>query len=281
MRGIAGLCLFSPYFAPATVSTPLHVQLIVDIGNTDAVFGLYNQTTWQHIWRTPARPDEPAKSYEGRLRLRLLEAGIPLSAIQTTVISSVVPDLTPTIRTMLRELFGLEPIVVGPAVYSSLPLEILRAHEIGADLVANALAAYTRYRRNCVVVDFGTALTFTTVSGDGKILGVAIAPGLETAIRSLFANTAQLPEVPIDVPASALGLNTTHAIQAGVVLGYEGLVRFLLDRIRAELGGDCIAIATGGLSGKIPSLHNAFVDVVPSLTLEGIRLIGESVTAAR
>lgn len=277
---MAGFCRFSSNFAPATVPAPFPVQIIVDIGNSDAVFGLYNQTDWQYIWRTPARPDEPAESYEGRLRLWLLETGVSLSAIGTTVVSSVVPDLTPTMRIMLSELFGLAPIVVGPAVYPLLPLQILRPHEIGADLVANALAAYTRYRRNCVVVDFGTALTFTTVSGEGKMLGVAIAPGLKTAIRSLFANTAQLPEVPIDVPASALGLNTTHAIQAGVVLGYEGLVRSLIDRIRAELGGDCVAVATGGLAGQIPSLHGAFTDIIPSLTLEGIRLIGEHVRAA-
>lgn len=254
------------------------MQIIVDIGNTDAVFGLYNQATWQHIWRTPARLDESAESYERRLRMWLLEASIPLSAVRTTVLSSVVPDLTPTMRAMLAELFGYDPIVVGPGVYPLLPLEILRPHEIGADLVANALAAYTRYRRNCVVVDFGTALTFTTVSGDGKILGVAIAPGLRTAIRSLFVNTAQLPEVPIEVPESALGTSTTHAIQAGVVLGYEGLVRSLVSRIQTELNGDCIAVATGGLSGRIPSLSNVFIDIVPSLTLEGVRLIGETVT---
>jgi type III pantothenate kinase len=270
---------FFSVFRPDNRPQPLLVQIIVDIGNTDAVFGLYTQATWQHIWRTPARPDESAASYEKRLRLWLLEANIPLSAVKTTVVSSVVPDLTPTMRAMLGELFNFEPIVVGPGVYPLLPLEILRPHEIGADLVANALAAHTRYRRNCVVVDFGTALTFTTVSGDGRILGVAIAPGLKTAIRSLFSNTAQLPEVPIEVPESALGQNTTHAIQAGVVLGYEGLVRSLLDHIRDELQGDCIAIATGGLSGRIPSLHTAFVDVVPSLTLEGVRLIGETVSA--
>ncbi|MCK8491359.1 type III pantothenate kinase [Spirosoma sp. RP8] len=254
------------------------MQIIVDIGNTDAVFGLYNQTHWQHIWRTPARHDESAESYEARLRLWLLEANVPLSSVQLTVLSSVVPTLTPTMRSMLGELFGFEPIVVGPGIYPLLPLEILRPHEIGADLVANALAAYTRYQRNCVVVDFGTALTFTTVSGEGKIIGVAIAPGLKTAIRSLFANTAQLPEVPIEVPESALGTSTTHAIQAGVVLGYEGLVRSLLDRIRAELDGDCLAVATGGLSGRIPSLRDAFTDIVPSLTLDGVRLIGETVT---
>lgn len=178
---------------------------------------------------------------------------------------------------MLTELFGYEPIVVGPGVYPLLPIDILRPHEIGADLVANALAAFTRYQRNCVVVDFGTALTFTTVSGEGKMLGVAITPGLKTAIRSLFANTAQLPEVPIEVPSSALGTNTTHAIQAGVILGYEGLVRSLLDRIRTELNGDCIAVATGGLSNRIPSLRDAFVDIIPSLTLEGVRLIGETI----
>jgi type III pantothenate kinase len=100
---------------------------------------------------------------------------------------------------------------------------------------------------------------------------------LKTAIRSLFANTAQLPEVPIEVPTSALGTSTTHAIQAGVVLGYEGLVRSLLTRIQSELQGDCIAVATGGLSDRIPSLRDAFVDIIPSLTLEGVRLIGEFV----
>lgn len=255
------------------------MQIIVDIGNTDAVFGLYHQATWQHIWRTPANTAASAEFYEGRLRLWLLEAGVSLSQVQTTVLSSVVPDLTGTVRTMLAELFGYEPIVVGPGVYPLLPLEILRPHEIGADLVANALAAYTRYGRTCTVVDFGTALTFTTVSGDGKILGVAIAPGLKTAIRSLFANTAQLPEVPIEVPTSALGTSTTHAIQAGVVLGYEGLIRSLTQRIRDELNGDCIAVATGGLSGQIPLLRDVFTDIVPSLTLEGIRLIGSYVHA--
>lgn len=254
------------------------MQIIVDIGNSDAVFGLYQQTNWVHIWRTPARRDEPAESYERRLRLWLLEANVPLSAISTTVLSSVVPDLTPKMSAMLANLFGRIPIVVGPGIYPLLPLEILRPHEIGTDLVANALAAYTRYQQNCVVVDFGTALTFTTVSATGKILGVAIAPGLKTAIRSLFANTAQLPEVPIEVPESALGTSTTHAIQAGVVLGYEGLVRSLVGRIRAELDGQCIAIATGGLSERIPSLRDVFTEIIPSFTLEGVRLIGEFVT---
>lgn len=249
--------------------------LAIDVGNSDAVFGLFDNNVWLHIWRTPSRPDEPSLAYESRLRFWLLEANLSLGAIDTVVLSSVVPNLTSTFRDMLTNLFGLEPIVVGPTIYPLLPLDILLPHEIGADLVANAMAAFTRYHRNCVVVDFGTALTFTTVSKQGKILGVAITPGLRTAIRSLFANTAQLPEVPIETPDSALGQNTTHAIQAGIVLGYEGLVRHLVHKIKAELQNDCLAVATGGLSGKIPALKDVFEEIIPSLTLDGVRLIGE------
>lgn len=251
------------------------MQLAIDVGNSDAVFGLYSNNSWLHIWRTPSRPDELPLAYDSRLRFWLLEANIPLSSIDSVVLSSVVPNLTSLLRDMLTNLFGTEPVVVGPAIYPMLPLDILRPHEIGADLVANALAAYTRYQRNCIVVDFGTALTFTTVSAQGKILGVAITPGLRTAIRALFANTAQLPEVPIEAPESALGQNTTHAIQAGIVLGYEGLVRHLIGKIKSELQYNCIAVATGGLSGKIPSLQDVFEEIIPSLTLDGVRLIGE------
>ncbi|ARK11298.1 type III pantothenate kinase [Fibrivirga algicola] len=251
------------------------MTLTLDIGNSDVVFGLYSDDTWLHIWRTPSSPMQPAAFYQRKLRLWLLEANLTLSQITQATISSVVPALTANVREAVGDLFAIEPVVVSPSVYDQLPVTVLRPQEIGTDLVANAVAAHTRFQEPCVIVDFGTALTFTTVGGDGQILGVAIAPGLKTAIRSLFANTAQLPEVPIELPTSALGQNTVHAIQAGVVMGYEGLVRSLIGRIRAELGGTCLAVATGGLSKAIPSLHDEFVDVVPSLTLDGIRLIGE------
>lgn len=251
------------------------MTLTLDIGNSDVVFGLYDADSWQHIWRTPSLPMQPAAFYQRKLRLWLLEANLTLSQITQATISSVVPSLTATISEAVGDLFAIEPVVVGAALYGQLPVTVLRPQEIGTDLVANAVAAHTRYKQACVIVDFGTALTFTTVSADGHILGVAIAPGLKTAIRSLFANTAQLPEVPIELPASALGQNTVHAIQAGVVMGYEGLVRSMISRIRAELGGTCLAVATGGLSKAIPSLQSEFVDVIPSLTLDGIRLIGD------
>jgi len=256
------------------------MTLAIDIGNTDAVFGLFEQDTLLHVWRTPARKDAAAAHYEATLRLWLLETDVPLSAVQKIVLCSVVPDLTPVFRAMLTELFGKDPVVVGPAIYPALPLDIVSPYEIGGDLVANALAAYTRFGRNCLIVDFGTALTFTTVSATGKMLGVAIAPGLKTAIRALFSNTAQLPEVPLELPASALGQNTTHAIQAGIMLGYEGLVRSMIVRIRAELKGDCLVIGTGGLVRTIATLQGDFDEIAPNLTLTGVKLIGERVSLA-
>ena len=168
--------------------------------------------------------------------------------------------------------------MVGPDIYSGLEIAIDHPHEIGADLIANAVAAHARYpQKNCIVVDFGTALTFTTVSASGQILGVAILPGLKTAVKALFTDTAQLPEVPLKLPDSAIGKNTVHAIQAGILLGYEGLVKSMIRRIEAELGGDCVAVATGGLSSIIATLEGEFVEIDRSLTLNGLRLIGEKV----
>lgn len=251
--------------------------LAVDVGNTDTVFGVWQKEEWTHIFRVRSLPDEAPQHYENKLRLHFLEANLSISDVTTTVLSSVVPPLTPTMRTMLTGLFGQATIVVGPEVYPDLKVEIDHPHEIGSDLVANAVAAYVKYGRNAVVVDFGTALTFTTVSSDGRLLGVAIAPGLRTAVKALFSNTAQLPEVPLQLPESAIGKNTTHSIQAGILLGYESLVRGMITRIRRELDGDCIALATGGLSSIIDTLHGEFVEVNRSLTLDGLRIIGERV----
>lgn len=251
--------------------------LAVDVGNTDTVFGLYQSGTWNYIWRMRSLVQENESHYATKLRLHFLEAGLWFGDVETVVLCSVVPDMTPIIQKMLRSLFGEEIIMVGPDIYPELDIAIDHPHEIGADLIANAVAVMSRYKQNCVVVDFGTALTFTTVSGEGKILGVAILPGLVTAVKALFANTAQLPEVPLKLPLSAIGKNTTEAIQAGILLGYEGLVKSLILRIRTELQGDCIAVATGGLSSIIETLKDEFVEIDRKLTLDGLRIIGERV----
>ena len=251
------------------------VLLAIDIGNTDTVFGIWQAGAWRPHLRLRSLVDEASAHYENKLRMHLLEQNLNLSDVQTVVLSSVVPSLSHLVGDIVKNLFGYLPIVVGPTVFPGLTVDIEHPHEIGSDLVANAVAVWTKYGRNCVVVDFGTALTFTTVSEQGQILGVAIAPGLKTAVKALFANTAQLPEVPLKLPESAIGKNTVHAIQSGILLGYESLVRGMITRIRRELDGDCMAVATGGLSSIIDTLHGEFVEINVNLTLDGLRAIGQ------
>ena len=254
--------------------------LALDIGNSDINMGLWKDEAWQ-IWRIPSRVDQPELFYGIKIRDYFLEAGLPVEAVHTIVVSSVVPGLTDKIRNVVRSLFKREPVLVGPAIYDKLPVEVLNPYEIGSDLVANAVGAHFLVKDTCIVVDFGTALTFTTISREGKILGVSIVPGLRTALRALSQNTAKLFDVPLEMPASALGINTVTAIQSGVVIGYEGLVKNMVQAIRAEIKMDCPAIATGGLSFVITSLRGFFQRVEPQLTLDGLRIIGELTNGAK
>lgn len=249
--------------------------LVFDIGNSDITIGLWNGSQWQNQWRIASLVNQPELFFGVKVRDYFLEAGVPTSAVHTVVLSSVVPALTDRLSNVILTLFGKAPVVLGPSIYKHLPLEILNPFEIGADLVANAVAAYHRLKQTCIVVDFGTALTFTTISASGKILGVSIVPGLRTAIKALSQNTAKLFDVPLEMPSSALGTNTITAIQSGIVIGYEGLVRNMVQAIRKELHEDCPAVATGGLSFVITSLREFFEYVDPQLTLDGLRLIGE------
>jgi len=252
------------------------VIIAIDIGNSNVVIGVHDGEFWRHTWRLPTLVEETMLFYEMRLADHLLEAGIRPDMVKQVVLSSVVPPLTGFFVELSQILFHRKALIVGPDVYPALSLRIDRPHEIGADLVANAAAAHHRFQQDCIIVDFGTALTFTVVTGEGYILGVAIAPGLRTAVSSLFQKTAQLPEVPLELPKSAVGKNTTHAIQSGILLGYVGLVRHLLAEIRAELGEHYIAIATGGLSSILHSLRHDFYAIEPHLTLDGLRVIGEA-----
>jgi type III pantothenate kinase len=249
--------------------------LIFDIGNSDITIGLWDGQRWAQLWRTPSKIEQPELFYGIKIRDYFLESQIVPDKIQHIVLSSVVPGLTTKIKNVISTIFTQEPFVIGPAIYKKIPLGVLNPYEIGTDLVANAAAAFSRFHTTCVVVDFGTALTFTTVSGEGKILGVSIAPGLKTAIRSLSQNTAKLFDVPLEIPSSALGTNTITAIQSGILGGYEGLVRNVVTKIRQELNEECPAIATGGLSSIITPLKDFFYAVEPNLTLDGIRIIFE------
>lgn len=250
--------------------------LAIDIGNSNVVLALHDGKNWQDLLRIPTLSNESPVFYKMKIVDHFWEAGIIRNQVETCVLSSVVPVLRDIFEEILSDLFPSPPIVVNSEIYPKLKLKIDRPDEIGTDLVANAAAANHLFKKDCIVVDFGTALTFTVVSKEGHILGVNIAPGLKTAIKALVGNTAQLPEVPLELPKSAIGKNTISAIQSGILLGYVGLVRHQLKCIREEVGEQFIAVATGGLSKILTVLEDDFEEVDINLTLEGLRVIGLS-----
>lgn len=251
--------------------------LAIDIGNSNVVFGLWTGEEWSGLWRVHTVINKTSDEYEGIFRTFLLSKNIDISQIEKVVISSVVPSLNFAMKSMIKSLFGLTPLFISPDIYSKLPVQIRNPYQIGTDLVANAVALHTCYDGSSIVVDMGTALTCTAVNGKGKILGVTITPGLKTAMSSLSQKTAQLPHVNIEVVSSVLGTNTVHAIQAGVVLGYKGLIGSLVNSMIDEIGeSDINVVATGGLSIVMyPILDDVFTARSPNLTLDGIRIIGE------
>ena len=258
--------------------------LAIDVGNTNIAFGIHNHTTWIHHWRIRTVPDQMPDEYRVLFRELLRHKGLDMSQVDRAILCSVVPPLTGALAQMLRQELGpgsdqedmsRVPLIVGPGIRTGVRIRTDNPAEVGGDLVANAVAAHALYPGNCIVVDFGTALTFTAVDASGDLLGVAIAPGLNSAAAALSSKTAQLPQVRLTPPQAAIGRNTVHSIQSGVVFGYVGLVEALIRRMRQEMGGQAHAIATGGLSHVIAPLTEQFTAIEPWLTLDGLRFIAE------
>jgi type III pantothenate kinase len=247
--------------------------LSIDIGNTNIVFGISDGENWIKIWRIQTDWLKTADEYEVIFRTLFSSSEIEKAEITKTILSSVVPGLIRPFNEMLLHMLGHTPVLVEPSIYSKLPVEVLNPFEIGADIVADATAAFIRYGGSCMVIDFGTALTFTTISKEGKILGVSIAPGLLTALKSLKGNTAQLPDVQLVEPPSVLGENTIHAIQSGVVFGFAGLVDSIVNRTETELGEKLTVIATGGLSFVLKNVSSRIQIIDENLTLDGLNYI--------
>jgi len=246
----------------------------VDIGNSNVVVGIYDDDKWQHFWRMPTQKNEDRPVfYEVEIRNLLLEHAVDASKVEGVVLSTVVPDLRMTMKEVLSGIFNQEVVIVGPDLYDALGYKVPRPYEMGTDLVANAYSAYHRLGEACIVVDFGTALTFTTVDETGYVLGVAIAPGIKTAMKALANQTAQLPEIPLELPESVIGQHTTHAMQAGILWGYVGMARQLIAKIREEVGDHYKAVATGGLSFVMTPLGDIFEFIDPELTINGLRLM--------
>jgi type III pantothenate kinase len=253
--------------------------LAIDIGNTNIVFGVNNNGEWLNHWRIQTDPLKMADEYLVIFSSLLSDGEISIADINQIIISSVVPSLVYPFTEMLAKLLpGGSIISVGPDIYHKLPVKILNPYQIGSDLVSNAVAAFKKFGTLTTIIDFGTALTFTTIGKNAEIRGVAIAPGLQTAVSALAGKTAQLPQIHLTPPPSVLGENTIHAIQSGVIFGFSGLVDSIIERTQNELGEKLTVVATGGLSSIIAPLTKNIKIIEPMLTLDGLYMINTDVT---
>ena len=249
--------------------------LAIDLGNTNVVCAVYDGDELRGSWRVSTNPHRTADEYAVWLIQLMAMAGVTPADIDATIIGSVVPEATFNLSRLCQRYFNHEPLIVGrPDCFLGIGVDVdMPAEEVGADRVANAVAAQDRYRPPLIVVDFGTATTFDVVDRVGNYCGGVIAPGINLSLRALDMAAAQLPRIGIRRPARVVGRSTIPAMQSGVFWGYVGLVEGIVGRIRAERCEAMDVLATGGLAPLIAGATAAIDHVEPDLTLWGLRLI--------
>ena len=247
--------------------------LALDVSNAATAIGLFDGEALHASWRLTSDLQRTSDEY-GLLLCSLLDrAGVQRSAVHHAVLGSVVPRLSVTLVEACRRYLGLSPLVVGPGVRTSVRILTDQPREVGADRVANALAAFRRLGGPAIVLDFGTATTLDAISREGDYLGAVIAPGVLLAAQALARQTAQLPGVDVVRPRQVIGKSTVAAVQAGLVFGYAAMVEGLVARVWRELGDEGRVVATGEFA-EVIAAETGVVDVVdPHLTLHGLRLI--------
>jgi type III pantothenate kinase len=253
--------------------------LAVDVGNTQTHLGVFDGEELVEHWRVATEAEATADELASRVAGLLALRGIGFDAVAGTIVSSVVPQLTPGYAEMSDRYPGAPALVVGPGVRTGMAIKLENPRELGADRLVNAVAAYARFGDACAVVDFGTAVTFDAISADGEYLGGVIGPGVAISMEALASRTAKLPPIelgePEGEPGGVIGRSTQASLRSGIVYGFAGAVDAIARRVQRELGTDADFIATGGHAHAIVP-HCEMVDEVDDLlTLTGLRLIWE------
>lgn len=247
--------------------------LAIDVGNTNITIGLFDGDALVESFRLETVHTRTPDEYGLLLRALLTGVGVDAGRITRVILASVVPVLTRTVETLVRKLFDQEPMVVGPGLKTGMPVLYNPPKDVGADRIVNGVAAFERYESACIVVDFGTATTFDSITERGEYAGGAIAPGLKLAMDALFSRTAKLPKVDVARPERVVGRSTVESIQSGAFFGYAALVDGLVERMKAEMRTDARVIATGGLAPVIAREAASIEAVDENLTLDGLRIL--------
>lgn len=247
--------------------------LVIDVGNTNTVLGLFDGDELVHDWRIRTVIDHTVDEY-GILILNLYKnSKISSKSIKDIIISCVVPPMMNILEPLCVKYFGIKPLIVGPGTKTGMPIFYDNPREVGADRIVNAVAAFEKYKREMVIVDFGTATTFDYISKKGEYMGGCIAPGIMISSEALFNRASRLPRVELSRPRHVVTKDTVSAMQAGIMYGYAGLVDGIVERIRAEVDSTPFVVATGGLAGVIADVARS-IDIVDNmLTIEGLRII--------
>ncbi|MBI5641931.1 MAG: type III pantothenate kinase [Deltaproteobacteria bacterium] len=247
--------------------------LAIDIGNTNIVLGLFEGDGLKAHWRVSADKKRTHDEY-GALLISLITR-VSRGAISGSIICSVVPELTPVIKSALKKHLGLEGLIAGEDIPFPIPVLTDNPREVGADRIVNVVAAYREHKTSLIVVDFGTAVTFDYVTTKGEYGGGVIAPGVAISAGALFEKTAKLPKVDVIKPASVIGKNTVSAMQSGIYWGFIGLVDGIIERMMAELKDTPEIAATGGLAPLVAGQSKYVASSDEFLTLKGLKIIYE------
>jgi type III pantothenate kinase len=249
------------------------VLLVIDVGNSNIVLGVYDGTTLLHDWRIATDKSRTHDEYGILVNQLFRLSAIDPASVNGIIISSVVPPLTGVLELLAIQYFNTTPLVVGPGIKTGMPIHYDNPKEVGADRIVNAVAGFERYRSALIIVDFGTATTFDYVNAKGEYCGGAIAPGLMISLEALFQRASKLPRVEMAKPQSIIAKNTVNSMQAGIIYGYVGLVDGIVTRMKIEGKDNPKVIATGGLAKLIAPETRNIDHVEEYLTLEGLRIL--------
>jgi len=248
--------------------------LVMDVGNTNIVIGIYDGKNLLYHWRMSTDRDKTSDEF-GMFIMNLFNyVKLDVSMIEGVIIASVVPPIMYSVEHAIRKYFKLEPIIVGPGIKTGINIKYENPREVGADRIVNAVAGYEIYGGPLIIVDFGTATTYCAISSKGDYIGGVISPGIKISAEALFQKAAKLPRIELAKPETTIGRNTVVSMQSGIVYGYIGQVDYIVRRMKREMKEDNIkVIATGGLARLIASESETIEEINGLLTLEGLRMI--------